>query len=125
MGRTTATEVKEIIETELTDPTVEAYIISANLLVTAVLGSDTILSEDHKTEIERWLTAHLISATRERQAASEEAGGAKIKYEGSTSEGLKATMYGQQVLALDITGKMAAYTGARRMASLTAVTSFD
>ena len=124
-ARVTATEVKQIISTSLADAIIEAFITSATLVVDENLGSDTTISEDLKKEIERWLSAHLISATRERQASSEEAGGAKIKYEGRTDMGLYATMYGQQVLALDPTGKMAAYTGAKKMATFTAITSFE
>jgi hypothetical protein len=123
--RTTATLVKQIIDTDLSDTIVDAYILAANYTITEVLGSDTELSSDHKAELERWLAAHLISATRERQASKEGAGGASITYEGTTGEGLKATMYGQQVLAMDATGKLAVYTGAKKAASVYAVTSFD
>lgn len=121
--RTTATEVKQIIDTDLSDTIVEAYISAANYTVTEVLGSDTTLADGHKTEIERWLTAHLIAATREQQAIEEGAGGAKIKYQGVTGKGLEGTMYGQQVLAMDATGKMRKLSG--RAASVTAITSFD
>jgi hypothetical protein len=123
--RTSAEKVKQIIDTDLSDDIIDAYILAANYTITEVLGSDTELSSDHKTELERWLTAHLISATRERQAKEEGAGGAYIKYEGITGEGLKATMYGQQVLAMDTTGKLAVYTGAKKAASIYAVTSFE
>lgn len=124
MARTTATEVKQIIDTSLLDAVVDAYIIAANALVTEVLGSDTSISDTLKEEIERWLTAHLISATRERQATMEGAGGAKIIYEGKTGMGLEATMYGQTVLALDATGKMRAQTTGKS-ASIAAITSFE
>lgn len=123
--RTTATKVKQIIDTDLIDTIVDAYILAANYTITEVLGSDTELSSDHKAELERWLTAHLIAATRERQASKEGAGGASITYEGMTGKGLEATMYGQQVLAMDATGKLAVYSGAKRQASIYAITSFE
>jgi hypothetical protein len=112
--RTTATAVKQIIDTDLSDAIVEAYIQAANITITEVLGSDTTITSDHKEELERWLSAHLISATRERQASKEGAGGASITYEGITGKGLEATMYGQQVLAMDSTGKLAIYSGAKK-----------
>jgi len=120
--RTTATEVKQILDTDLSDTIVDAYILGASAVVDEVLGSDTTISSTLKEEIERWLAAHMIAATREQQASEEGAGGAKIKYQGVTGKGLEATMYGQQVLAMDTTGKMRKLSG--RAASITAVTSF-
>jgi hypothetical protein len=121
MPRTTATEVKKILDsTALSDTDIDSYIVTANVLVNDVLGTGTT---DLLTEIEKWLTAHLIVSTRERQAESEEAGGAKIKYTGKYDAGLKSTTYGQMVLTLDTTGKMATLSG--RAAKITAVKSFD
>lgn len=118
--RVTATEVKSIIDTSLADSVVDVYIGSANAMVNDVLGTGTtsILKE-----IERWLTAHMISLTRERMAAKEGAGGAEIEYVGKTGEGLSSTPYGQMVLELDDTGAMAAL--GRKKAFIRAVTSFD
>lgn len=124
MARTTATKVKEILDNSaLSDAIVNAYITGANELVTEVLGSDTTISDALKEEIERWLTAHMISVTRERMAKREGAGGAEIEYTGEYGEGLKSSPYGQMVLTLDSTGKMAALSGQR--ARITAITSFD
>lgn len=123
-NRVTATEVKQIIDTSLSDTVIEAYIAAANPVVTEVLGSDTTITDALRKEIERWLTAHLIASTQERQAKEEGAGGAYIKYQGITGKGLESTLYGQQVLALDSTGKMRGkLTG--KAASITAVPSFD
>ena len=47
-NRTTATEVKLILDTDLGDPIVEAFISDANPIVTDVLGSDTTLSDAQK-----------------------------------------------------------------------------
>jgi len=119
-----ADDVKEIIDTDLADTIIDAYILSANYAVTEILGSDTTLSDGHKETIVRWLAAHLIAATREQQIQKAGAGGANVTYQGMTGKGLEATLYGQQVLALDTTGKMMA-TMTKRKASLTAVTSFE
>jgi hypothetical protein len=103
MARVTAAEVKEVINTSLTEVQVIPYITSANVYVTERLGSST-LSTDTLKEIERWFTAHMIAITRERVAKSEEAGGAKVEYVGEFGEGLKSTPYGQMCISLDTTG---------------------
>jgi len=109
MGRVTATEVKAILDDSLlTDPQIDVYISSANVMVNKVLGTEVT---DILKEIERWLTAHMITITRERQAKKEGAGGASIEYTGNYGEGLKQTSYGQMVLNLDSSGSFAALGG--------------
>ena len=102
--RVTDAEVKEIIETTInTVP----FIIAANLLVTNTLGS-TGLSAATLTEIERWVSAHLV-AIRVRQATKEKIADAEITFEGnqtSMGKGLLATTYGQQAIMLDTTGAL-------------------
>jgi len=123
MARTTATAVKQIIDTDLTDTEIEAFIAGATEVVTEIVGSDTSLSSDLKTEIERWLTAHMIASTREQQLSKAKAGPAEATFQGKTGLGLDGTMYGQTVKVLDTTGKFAALGG--KGASMTAVRSFD
>jgi len=104
--RVTAAEVLEIMDdVTLSDPIVEAYIVGANTLVSDVLSTQGLSATTLK-EIERWLSAHMIASTRERQATEEGAGGAYIKYAGSFGEQLKSTPYGQMVLTLDSSGLM-------------------
>lgn len=119
--RTTATEVKQIIDTDLSDTIVDAYITAANAVVTEVLGSDTTITDTLKEEIERWYAAHLIAVSRERQLVKGEAGPASATYAGAFGAGLKGSTYGQQVEAMDSTGKMAALS--RKSASFSAVTT--
>lgn len=123
MARTTADEVKQIIDTDLSDTIIEGYISGATEVVTYVLGSDTTMSVELKTEIERWLTAHMIASTREQQLSEAKAGPASAKFQGKTGMGLDATLYGQQVKAMDTTGKFATLGGKR--ASIKAITSFE
>lgn len=107
-ARVTANDVRAILnETELSDAIIETYISSANVLVDQVL-SYTSLSANVLREIERWLTAHMIVLSRERLTREEGAGGAKVVYMGVDGKGLEATPYGQMVLELDTTGKLAA-----------------
>lgn len=120
MVRVTATEVKGIIDTELTNEAIAVYIESASVLVDSVLGTGTSAL---LKEIERWLSAHMLATTKERQAKSEEADGAKVVYSGYYGDKLSSTTYGQQVLMLDITGKFANL--GKRKAMIFAVKSFD
>ncbi len=125
-NRVDATEVKEIIETALSDAVIEAFIGAANITVTGFLGSSTLTAAQLK-EIERWFTAHLIASTRERQKASEGAGGASVTWHGNTDMGLDATLYGQQVKLLDTTGTFSALavTGGLKAVQIYAIPSFD
>lgn len=55
------------------------------------------------TLMEKWLAAHLTSM-REQRLDRAAIGDSDMWFEGETGEGLKATRYGQQVLALDDSG---------------------
>lgn len=122
--RTTAADVKAILDsTTLTTAQIEAYIGSANIMVTQILG--TTLGDDVLKEIERWLSAHMIATTRERQASKEEAGGAKIEYTGKWGAGLSSTSYGQMCISLDTTGAMKDADTGLKSAYIYAIPSFD
>jgi len=118
--RTTGTLVKEIIETTLTTTQIDPYILGANAMVTDVLGTSTI-PETTLAEIERWITAHLVCVTKERQAKKEGAGGASIEYAGDFGSGLQSTSYGQTAIALDYTGALAQIANGRRKAKMYAI----
>lgn len=122
--RITATAVKEILETTLEDSVVERYINSATVLIDSNLTNKG-LSDDLLTEIEMWLSAHFIAATRERMAKDEGAGGAYIKYTGSWGEGLKGTSYGQTAIALDSSGTLMGLSNGKGQASTRAIPQFD
>lgn len=121
--RTNATDVKLIIDTQLEDPVINAYIETANNFVDNTLLA-TDLTEATLTIIEKWLTAHLIASTQERVATEEGAGGAYIKYAGVFGDGLKATPYGQMSITLDTSGTLLNIAAGKKSASITAVTSF-
>jgi len=104
--RVTATEVKGVITTTLTDDEITPYITSANVYVTARLGSSALIDAVLK-EIERWMTAHMIASTKTRQEIEAEAGSAKIKYSDNYDTGLKSTSFGQMCISLDTTGLLA------------------
>jgi hypothetical protein len=94
-------------------------------MVTSYLGSTTLLTDDEKSEIERWLSAHLIACTRDQQAQQEAVtggAGVNVTYQGKTGLGLDATFYGQQVKVLDRTGLLSLQ---KKEASVFAIPSFD
>lgn len=123
--RTTYEEVIEILDnTELSQAIIEAYIGSANVFVTAVLSSKG-LTDAVLAEIEKWITAHMITATRERFAAKEGAGGAFINYIGSFGEGLNGSPYGQMAVSMDTSGTLAAIALRKSQASTFAIPQFD
>ena len=121
MARVTADEVRQIMDdTDLTTTNIESFISGANALMNSIFGtSENAL---HK-EVERWLSAHLIACTRERQALKEEAGSAKITYTGEYGQGLHLTSYGQMAMTLDTSGRLATLMG--KAVKIFAIPSFD
>lgn len=109
--RVTATEVKEILDTDLADAQIETFILAANLVVTKKLA-DAGLGTDLLKEIERWLSAHLV-AIRDQIPSKESLGDASMTYQGKTGMHLNFTSYGQQVLLLDTSGILASSAGKR------------
>jgi len=106
MARTDKDNVKVIIDTNISDSDVTSFIDDANVIVDNRLSGEDV-DDDILTMIEKYLTAHLISVSRERQATDEKVGDVSVKYSGSFSKFLEMTSYGQEVLILDPTGKMA------------------
>jgi hypothetical protein len=110
--RTTASEIKDILDTELSDARIEAFIQAASDVVTGLLSND--FDEPILTNIERWLTAHYIAVTVERRAIQEIAGPVEQKFSDIYGQNLQATDYGQVAASLDTTGKLASI-GRRRI----------
>lgn len=106
MARVTASEVLEIMNTQLTEDQLAPFIKSANLTVTSILGESTVLSEDQLTEIERWLAAHFASVL-DPLPVREIIGEAEASYQGKFGMQLQSTTYGQTAMSLDITGSLA------------------
>jgi len=105
MARATEREVKQIIDTTLTEDEVAPFLRAANLIVSG-LCVDHGYSADLLAEIERWLAAHLV-AIRDQKTISETVGDASVTFQGTTGEGLGFTSYGQQVKLLDYMGLIA------------------
>jgi len=118
-------DVKAIVDT---DRNVLPFITVANLVINSVLG-DSSLPTDLLFEIERWLSAHFLCIMDERPI-SESEGGASATFVGISGkggahplQGLSITKYGQQVLLLDTTGKLAAF--GRRKAKIGVISEED
>lgn len=107
--RTTSAEVDQIMDlpSSFSDTDIERYITAANAKIDDILGSDSTMSDTLKAEIECWLAAHLIAVSRVRMARREEVDDVEIEYTGRYGVSLQSTPYGQAVLTLDTTGKMA------------------
>lgn len=104
--RITPTELKEIIDTELTDARIQAFITAASLTIDRLLINE--FEEAELKEIERWLAAHFIAANIDRQAIEEEAGPARQKFANNFGMNLQSTTYGQTAATLDTSGTLAA-----------------
>ena len=124
MARVTVADIKAILDTSLEDVPINAFIASANALVTNKIAVATVTqTDDQLKEIERWLAAHFIASTREQQLQKAKAGSAVSEFQGITGKGLAATFYGQNALLLDISGTLSEL--GKPMASISAVTTED
>ena len=131
MARVTAAGVKVIIPgTTLDDPAIDVFINTAGLIIDGAFENETTVpSETILTEMERYYTAHLISSTNYRLSAREKIGdaeieyGQKVEYVGEGYDRLSATPYGQQVLALDPTGRINKI--GKRAVKVLAIKSFE
>lgn len=120
MSRVTAAEVKEVIETEVTDSVVEAYILYAATIVDDYL-SDSSLTASALKEIERYLTAHAISVSTARQAIGQEVGPVKQKFSDIFGTGFNSSTYGQMAMSLDSTGTLAELSSTKKRPVIKAV----
>lgn len=83
------------------------FIQAASLFVDAYIGQAG-WSLPVATELERWLTAHLMAVADGAGLAERRIGDTTIRYHTpKVGLGLDATLYGQQVLLLDTTGTLA------------------
>jgi hypothetical protein len=112
MARTTATNVKKIIEVDATiivvDADMDAFIDVANELVTEMCtgttnGPKTAYTAARLELIERWLSAHFY-AIRDPRPSSEKAGAVGVNYQQKVDLNLSLTSYGQQAMMLDTNG---------------------
>lgn len=105
MSRVTGAEVKEIIDTVLTEEQCIPFITAANTVVTSRLTGKGLTSSELK-EIERWLSAHFVYI-RDPQLTKEKIGDGEDTFNTpQAGMNLQGTPYGQQVMLLDSSGSM-------------------
>jgi len=107
-NRVTEAEVKQVINTDLSDAIVLVHIGIANDLVTGLLGTSGLGAARLKN-IELYLSAHFcgIRDRDEGQVTAQWAGeDGKMEYNKSLGEAFKSTFFGQQALVLDTTGTL-------------------
>lgn len=123
--RTTNAKVLEIMEgCDMSTSIIDRLIIVASDIVDNVFESDTTASDTLLAELECWLTAHLIASTPTfRTPSQEKVGDAEATYTGKWGLNLQSTPYGQAVLTMDYTGKMAKL--GMRTVRILAIKSFD
>ena len=118
-------DIKEIMTiVTLTDDEIDRFIATANLIIENSLNTGAYdYTVDELIDIERYLSAHFC-ALKEPRAAAEKVDVLSLTYQGKTGMALDATHYGQTAKMLDRHGVLQ-NIGAIRLATITAVTSFD
>lgn len=120
MVRITAPEVKEIIDTDFPDHRIEVFIQGASKLIDNKLVGQG-LDDATLQEIERWLAAHYIAVTSDRQAIQEIAGPVEQRFSDIFGQFLLATTWGQTAISLDPTGILQDIADGRRSIKLIAI----
>lgn len=112
--RVSGAEVKEIMDTDLTDSELDPFITTANALVNDRLQGK--LGTELLTQVELYLAAHFASL-KDQRIQQESQGNVSTTFQGKTGMGLNFTHYGQMALSLDSSGTLAKL--GKRKASLT------
>lgn len=119
-----ADAVKEIIETDLTDAQINAFINIAYYVSIPLTGELGLCGGGSMhCAIIQMLAAHFITL-RERQVKSENVAGEwSVSFLGKDGLGLEASLYGQNAISLDCSGILAKL-GLKR-ATMRAITYYD
>jgi hypothetical protein len=125
MARTTEEEVRDLVGAAA-DVAVLHHITDASLIVDEVLA-DCGMTPGRLALIEKYLAAHFhVMATENGGIIREKVGESEVSYVGAnsragSSEGLKASRFGQQAIALDTCGKLLAMSSPKKTAQLRVV----
>jgi len=106
MARTTAAEIRKILEVDSSITDLDPFINAANAMVTEHCPDIEALPA---ATVETWLAAHLI-CIRDPRPASEAvtgAAGVSVSHQYKLDLGLACTTYGQMAMSLDPTGGLA------------------
>lgn len=103
-----ADAVREIITTDLTDPEINVAINFGYLLTRGVSGNlGQCGGGDTECMLILLLAAHFITLNEGSAKSESVAGEWSISYRGADGKRLEASLYGQNALALDCSGKLA------------------
>ena len=104
-ARVTEADIQKIMDIE-SDVDVDAFIGMAHTLVEDILDGAG-LSEDILAEIERWLTAHLITM-KDVEPIAVKLGDAQTTFTAASlmGKGLELTRYGQTAIMFDVSGRL-------------------
>jgi hypothetical protein len=126
--RVSPTEVKEIIDTNLSDLVVQSSIDIASRYIDKVIpATGDGLDQLRLADIELYLSAHLLAMRDQDEGAvtSEKDGDAEAQYSGFFSKGIEGTRYGQTAIFLDTSGKLAAASISQVKARFSVVAPID
>lgn len=124
MACITGDEVKEIMSgCTLTNDQIDPYINVAETYIERVFAEDTTVTTAFKTELKRWLTAHFVASIHYRMTSKERVGEAEVSYADRFGVAFNATPYGQTLLQLDTTGKLA--VAGKKGARIFAIPQFE
>ena len=118
MSRNTTTELSLVFDSDLTTPMLQAFLDSADTIVTngPALSLRPALSAAELKEIEKYLAAHLASMRDPRELRHKTGDAEAWYYAPATTEwktGFNLTPYGQQAVAMDRSGVLAGYGRAK------------
>jgi len=105
MPRTSTSEVKETIDTSLSDAAIDDWIAVAGDLVDEIDDRGS-LEDDRLRRLEKLVAQHCLSAQDQRHA-SESGASRSVEFQGETGMAFKGTKHGQRALMLDPTGTLA------------------
>ena len=124
--RTTEADVRLLIDTDDSLSAVEWATAVEPFIDTATALTDYVASQDSNSlltvalllQIEKWLSAHFY-AISDPQPQEEKTGDASAVHQGRTDLGLSLTHWGQQAIALDVTGCLKRLSEGQRVPGLT------
>lgn len=106
---------------------VTAILMDATTFVDAALADCTVMTDDEKEAVTKWVAAHMVVCGPYQQIKREQMGNdeAEVEYEAKTwkAEGLQSTMYGRMALLLDRCGLLSLI--GKKQIKIHAVTSFE
>lgn len=115
--------IMDVTASETDKVKIDTMITTANLIINKVFENDTIMSEELLTECEKYLAAHIAALTIFRSTSQEKIGDVTLIFTGKWGDKLNSTPYGQMLLTMDISGKLAA-TG-KEAIEMYAIPNFD